>query len=92
MGKYALAVLLLACLLFGTAMAGGDMKVLIADRCLSCHDMEKVCVVKSNDVKWWKDSVQRMVDYQKDLLTAGEVDAMGAFLAVEANRNMVCAK
>lgn len=54
--------------------------------------MEKVCVVKSNDVKWWKDSVQRMVDYQKDLLTAGEVDAMGTFLAVEANRNMVCAK
>ena len=54
--------------------------------------MEKVCVVKSNDVKWWKDSVQRMVDYQKDLLTAGEVDAMGAFLAVEVNQNMVCAK
>ena len=59
MGKYALAVLLPACLLFGTAMAGEDMKVLIADRCLSCHDMEKVCVVKSNDVKWWRRQIGR---------------------------------
>lgn len=87
--RYLLCVAFLSALLIGSASAG-EMKDLVFERCLSCHDMEKVCVVKSNNLKWWKESTQRMVGYQKDLLTTEEVDAMSKFLAAEANRKTVC--
>lgn len=91
MFRYVLCVAFLSVLLVGSALAG-EMKDLVFERCLSCHDMEKVCVVKSNNLKWWKESTQRMVEYQKDLLTAEEVDAMSKFLATEKNRKTVCDK
>lgn len=91
MMKYVLGACCLCGLLVGTAMAG-NMEKLIADRCLGCHDMAKVCMVESDDIAWWKESVRRMVDYRKNLLTAEEVDEMGAFLADEANRKAVCSR
>jgi len=69
-----------------------DMGALVHERCLDCHDMDRVCLVASDDTKWWQDTVVRMIQYKADLLTPAEADAMGAFLADKNNRAPLCPK
>jgi uncharacterized Fe-S center protein len=66
------------------------MANLVQERCLGCHEMDKVCDVETNDPQWWSTAVLRMVEYDSDLLTDDEAAAMSAFLADGETRATVC--
>jgi len=85
-----LAVLLpVASLVLAQDMGMGN---LVQERCLGCHEMDRVCDVETNDPQWWKTAVLRMVEYDNDLLTNDEAVAMSAFLANSETRATVCVK
>lgn len=79
------ALVLAAC--FARAEGAG---ALVSERCLDCHGMDKICLVKSDDAQWWKAAVLRMVEYRSDLLSAGEASAVASFLADPQQRASVC--
>lgn len=89
MRTYVLGAVLVMTIAVNAALAG-DIGTMVSERCLGCHDMEKVCAVTSNDPVWWKGAVLRMVEYQADLLTPDEAETMGAFLADETQRKTLC--
>jgi hypothetical protein len=66
------------------------MEDLVQQRCLGCHEMDRVCDVETNDLQWWNTAVLRMVEYDSDLLTDDEAAAMSAFLADGEKRATVC--
>jgi uncharacterized Fe-S center protein len=68
-----------------------DPVSLVRERCHSCHELDKVCHVESNDAQWWNTTVLRMVEYRENLLTQGEAASLSAFLADSASRASVCA-
>lgn len=83
------AFLIALALAAGFAQAGGA-GALVSERCLDCHEMDKVCLVQSDDAQWWKGTVLRMVEYRKDLLTPDEASSVSAFLADPQRRASVC--
>jgi hypothetical protein len=68
-----------------------DTGALILDRCVGCHEMDKTCLVASDDPQWWDGVARRMVEYKSELLTAEEVPAVSAYLADPQRRASVCA-
>jgi hypothetical protein len=79
------ALVLLAC--FAGAQDTGS---LVLERCQDCHEMDKTCLVQSDDTQWWQSTVLRMVEYKSELLTADEASAVSAFLADPQKRASVC--
>jgi hypothetical protein len=79
----------LTLLFFGLAWAD-DPKALVLDRCVSCHDLEKTCLVETNDVQWWDQTIARMVEYEPDLLSAAESDTIRGFLTQSGSRKTLC--
>ena len=63
---------------------------LILERCQDCHEMDKTCLVQSDDAQWWQTTVLRMVEYKGELLTADEAATVSAFLADPQKRASVC--
>ena len=78
-------LVLLAC--FAGAQDTGS---LILERCQDCHEMDKVCLVGSDDAKWWQETVLRMVEYKSELLTADDASSVSVFLADPQKRASVC--
>ena len=76
--------------LTATSAPAQDTGALILARCVDCHEMDKTCVVQSDDAQWWNTTVLRMVEYKSELLTAGEAEAVSTFLADPQKRASVC--
>ena len=67
-----------------------DTGTLVLERCQDCHEMDKTCLVQSDDAQWWQTTVLRMVEYKAELLTADEASTVSAFLADPQKRASVC--
>lgn len=79
-----------AMLLCAGMVWAGETGSLILDRCVGCHDLEKTCLVETNDEPWWDATILRMVEYQSDLLEAEEVGRVRQFLVDEEKRKALC--
>ena len=89
--RYAVLAALTAFFLAACFAQAQDTGALILDRCVDCHEMDKTCLVASDDPQWWDGVVRRMVEYKSDLLAADEIPAVSGFLADPQRRASVCA-
>ncbi len=89
--RYAALAMLTVLFLAACFAQAQDTGALILDRCVGCHEMDKTCLVASDDAQWWDGVVRRMVEYKSELLTAEEVPAVSAYLADPQRRASVCA-
>ena len=88
---YAALAMLAALILAACLAQARDTGALIRERCVDCHEMDKTCLVASDDPQWWDVTVRRMVEYKSELLTADEIPAVSAYLADPQRRASVCA-
>lgn len=67
-----------------------DPSALARERCVSCHDMSRTCLVDSDDAQWWTSVILRMNAYQDGLMTVDEAQILGKFLAEKDKRVFLC--
>lgn len=86
--KYLVGVCILFC--WGALAWAQEPASLAQERCVSCHDMSRTCLVESDDIQWWTSVILRMNEYQEGLVTADEAQTLGKFLSDKDKRVPLC--
>lgn len=89
--KRAVLAILICVMVWASIVAAKDEKSLIADHCLGCHEMDKICSVPAEaDDQWWQETVERMFSYKPDMMTERQAMDAISILSDPQRKAKVC--
>lgn len=89
--KRTVLVTVMCVMAFVCTVAAKEEKSMVADYCLGCHEMDKVCEVPAEaDEAWWQETVERMFTYKPDMMTERQAIEVISILSDPQRKAKVC--